>query len=337
MESLAVHVGLDYHSAAVQVCVLDGMGRVLGNDSCPNDWQAIRTFAERRGRVADAAIEASTGAADLADELVQRAGWSVSLAHPGYVNRMKQSPDKHDFGDSRMLADLTRVGYLPRVWLAPQALRELRRLTRYRQQLADERRSVKLRIGALLRDHRLTGPGRRWTKGWVAWARNLAALPSESRWIMDRHFSRLQRLADDVGAADQRLEAITRNDPVVQKLLTLKGIGPVTAWTLRAEIGDFRRFRSGKQLSRFCGLSPRNASSGARQADAGLIQAGSPALRMTVIEAAHRLARCEPRWRELHGRLRAAGKSGSVTAAAIANRWMRWLHHEMLRETACAA
>ncbi len=40
---------------------------------------------------------------------------------------------------------------------------------------------------------------------------------------------------------------------------------------LRAEIGRFDRFGSGKQLARFCGLSPRNASSGTRQADAGLV------------------------------------------------------------------
>ena len=54
----------------------------------------------------------------------------------------------------------------------------------------------------------------------------------------------------------------------MQKLLTMSGIGLVTAVTLRAEIGRFDRFRTGKQLARFCGLSPRNASSGQRQASA---------------------------------------------------------------------
>jgi hypothetical protein len=44
----------------------------------------------------------------------------VQLANPGYVNRMKRSPDKTDFGDAQMLADLSRVNYLPKVWLTPQ-------------------------------------------------------------------------------------------------------------------------------------------------------------------------------------------------------------------------
>ena len=49
----------------------------------------------------------------------------------------------------RLLADLERVGYLPRVWLAPHSVQELRRLVRYRQQLADDRRDLKLRLGAM--------------------------------------------------------------------------------------------------------------------------------------------------------------------------------------------
>ena len=88
----------------------------------------------------------------------------------------------------------------------------------------------------------------------------------------------------------------TTNDPLVQKLMTLAGIGLITAVTLRAEIGRFDRFRTGKQLARFCGLTPRNASSGQKQADAGLIKAGNPQLRTVLVEAAHRLMRHDQRW-----------------------------------------
>src|SRR5262249_50600075 len=104
-----------------------------------------------------------------------------------------------------------------------------------------------------------------------------------------------------------------------------RGVGPVTAWALRAEVGRFDRFHSGKQLARYCGLSPRNVSSGPRQADAGLIKAGSELLRATLIEAAHRLIRFDTRWGALAARLRAAGKPACVVAAAVANRWVRWL------------
>ena len=126
-----------------------------------------------------------------------------------------------------------------------------------------------------------------------------------------------------------RLSQVTAEDPVVAHLKALRGVGQITAFALRAEIGRFDRFRSGKQLARYCGLSPRNASSGTRQADAGLIKAASATLRAVIIEAAHRLIRFDDRWRALAVSMRKAGKPGSVVAAAVGNRWMRWLYHQM--------
>ena len=151
MSSVTLFVGLDYHQNSVQVCVMDQDGIVLANRKCDNRAAEIHAIVDRFGPSVQAAIESCTGAADLTEELIAQYGWSVALAHPGYVARMKQSPDKTDFGDARLLADLVRVGYLPKVWLAPQNIRELRQLVRFRQQLADQRRNAKLRVRALLR------------------------------------------------------------------------------------------------------------------------------------------------------------------------------------------
>jgi transposase len=336
MCTLPVIVGLDYSAGMVQVCVLNQQGEVVGNRPCANDWRAIVKFAESRGTVVRAAIESCSGAADLADELVTRAGWHVDLAHPGYVARMKQSPDKTDYQDARLVADLERVGYLPRVWLAPEPIRELRRLVRYRRQLVEQRKAVKLRIRALLREQRCRPPEsvNAWTRAWLAWAEKDAELGVQSRWIMARHLQELRHVLDAIKQAEKRLTEATADDPMMATLRKQPGIGPVTSWTLRAEIGRFDRFRTGKQLARFCGTSPRNASSGERVADAGLIRAASPTLRATIIETAHRLIRTEARWAQMAARLRARGKPGSVAAAAVANRWVRKLYHQMREQAA---
>ncbi|MBI3024145.1 MAG: IS110 family transposase [Candidatus Tectomicrobia bacterium] len=327
MERIAHHVGLDYHQASVQVCALEEGGRVVANRKTANETRAIVGVLPA-GRVR-AAIEACSGAAELAEEL-QRAGWEVVLAHPGYVRRMKLNPDKTDFSDARMLAELVRMGHLPRVWLAPRAVRELRLLVRHREQLARERRAVKLRIRALLREQRIAQPVGlgRWSRAWVAWLGE-APLSEQGRWMVGEHLAHLRGLKERIRGVEARLEVLTRTDPVVARLRELRGVGPITAWWLRAEVGDFKRFRTGKQLARFCGLSPRNASSGARQADAGLIRAGNPGLRACLVQAAHSLARFDPRWRELAGKMLTRGKPRSLVTAAIANRWMRWLHHQM--------
>ena len=330
MNRIPVFVGLDYHQDSVQVCVEGRDGSVLANRRCGNDIAEIVDVAERCGDVVSAAIESCTGAASLADELVTRAEWSVDLAHPGFVSRMKQNPDKTDFTDAHLLADLERVGYLPKVWLAPQEVRELRRLVRYRQQLVDDRRDIKLRVSALLRDQRVrcrdVSP---WTKRWKEWVTTTEELTEQSRWIIERQLSRLALAMESIAEIEAHLSDVTAGDPLVKALQTEPGIGPVTAWTIRAEIGRFDRFRTGKQVSRFCGLSPRNASSGARQADAGLIQAGNRQLRATLMEAAHRMIRFHPRWAGFAQKLLDRGKPKCVVVAAVANRWVRWLFHQM--------
>ena len=332
-----IYVGLDYHQETVQVCVLDSLGGVLRNRKVVNCVAAIVSAVGATDEGVHAAIEACCGSSDLAEELVAKHSWSVELAHPGYVARIKQHPDKTDLTDARLLADLVRVGYLPKVWLAPEWVRELRRLTRYRQQLVNERRNIKLRIGALLREQRIRGPKvGRWTKLWVAWLKACRELSEQSHWLINRHLSRHAHLCDEIAVVERRLAEVTQDDPLTQRLLQLAGVGLTTACVLRAEIGRFDRFRTGKQLARFCGLSPRNASSGARQADAGLIKAANTHLRVAIIETSHRLIRYDARWRELAQRLRASGKPTSVVAPAVGNRWVRWLYHHVTSQAVAA-
>lgn len=329
MSKVTVHVGLDYHKDSIQVCVMDSTGKILANRRCKNQVEALVRLVAEFGDDVHAAVESCSGAAALADELVTRHGWSVNLAHPGYVARMKQTPDKTDWADARVIADLVRVGYLPKVWLAPEDVRQLRALVRYRQQLVQRRREAKLRITALLREARIAEPTGRWSQRWMAWLRSVEGLGSEARWVINSHLKELIHVVSLIKEAEDRLAAVTAGDPAVARLMSLKGIGLITAVTIRAEIGRFDRFTTGKQLARYCGLTPRNASSGQRQADAGLIKAGNPQLRATLIEAAHRLVRFDPRWRALGTRLRDAGKPMCVVIAAVANRWVRWLFHQI--------
>src|SRR3712207_5096480 len=109
MSSVPLLLGLDYSDGVVQLCGMDEQGKVLLNRPCPNDWRELVRAVQGKGVVKRAAIEACGGAADLAEELITHAGWHVELGHPHYVARLKGSPDKSDFSDGRLLADLTRV------------------------------------------------------------------------------------------------------------------------------------------------------------------------------------------------------------------------------------
>jgi transposase len=139
----------------------------------------------------------------------------------------------------------------------------------------------------------------------------------------------LQLLEEKIKQAEEQMERATQDDPLTQELLAQPGIGLVTAFVMRSEIGSFHRFRSGKQLSRFCSVTPLNASSGKKQADAGLVRQANPELRRVIIEAAQRIGRYDEKWKSLKQRLIGRGKPRSVATAAVANRWIRWLYHQI--------
>jgi transposase len=337
MSTLPEYVGLDYHAGSIQVCAVDPSGRQVCNRRCGNSVAEV--LAALGGRVpARAAVESCCGAADLAERL-RECGWPVMLAHPGYVARMRHNPDKSDFSDARMLAELCRAGMVPPVWLAPAEIRGLRMLVRLRADLVARVRSIKTRILGVLRAQRVVEPGDRggrWTRRWHEWIAAEAPLDQDGMFVVRTHLDEFADLKKRIAAVEARLELRTRDDDVVRRLLAIKGVGPVTAWTMRALVGRFDRFTSGKQLARFCAVTPRNASSGQRMGDAGLIRAGDPLLKSVLIEAAHRLRRYEPRWSSFSRTLEERGKPVSVIVAAIANRWMRSIYHQ-LKETPMAA
>jgi transposase len=326
--NVAHYVGLDYHKDFIQVCVLNDKGQILANKKMPNDLKKLDRYVRKFGDIEKAAIETCTGAACLTDQLRIQYGWDIRQAHAGYVKRMKQSPDKTDYSDSRILADLIRVDYLPEVWTPHEYIRNLRSLVRRRHQLVKQRTAEKLRIRALLRNNRLTPTGSAWSRCWINWLKTSDEISESIRFIFEDHLELIENFTERIHKVENKILDYTRNDLLIEMLLTVKGIGFVTAVVMRAEIADFGRFRSGKQLANFCGTTPHNVSSGERQATAGLISAGSPMLRCTLMEAAQRLVRYDQHWKELFHRLHVKkGKHKCVAIGAVANRWIRKLYH----------
>jgi len=341
MNTVTRFVGLDYHQNSIQVCVMNQEGKILVNRKTINDAAKVEKIiretvpqdSEKVAITAKISIEACAGAANLSEELMLNTGREVRLAHPGIVNRMKQNPDKSDKTDAYILADLIRIGYLPKVWLAPKEIRQLRTLVRYRAQKVKERTKTKLRLRSILRDVRQKAPSgvNAWTIPWMNWLRTLE-LDEVNTFVRDEHLEDLEKLNQKIKEVEKQLRCITKKDVVMKKLMSLEGIGFITAVTMRAEIARFDRFHSGKQLSRYCGVTPRNASSGTKQADAGLVRAGNSNLRIVIIQAAQRLVNSSAHWRGFVERLRTKGKPRNVIVASVANRWLRRLYHEMQPE-----
>jgi transposase len=226
MSNLPVFVGIDYHQKVIQVCVIDQQGKMLVNRAVDNDAEAVFRLVAPFGSKVTAAIEASTGAANFAEELLALSHWQVFLAHPGYVARMKQTPDKSDWTDAKLLADLTRAGYIPRVWLAPKYIRDLRELVRHRHALVEQRKQVKLRLRALLRNHRIVCPDSPWTMKGKKWLLDKSHISDPTvLFLVHDHYDTIEYFDKKISSATEQMQSHVVDDAVVKQLLRQPGIG----------------------------------------------------------------------------------------------------------------
>ena len=135
---------------------------------------------------------------------------------------------------------------------------------------------------------------------------------------------------------EAQLEALAKQTPVVARLLSVPGIGLLTATALYAFIGDPSRFPSGRHMASFVGLTPREYSSGLRRRLGRIAKRGDSYLRMLLIHGARSILwhaeRMRNRDRLRAWALRLERKLGHNKAAvALANKlvritWAVWKH-----------
>lgn len=329
-------VGIDYHEKYLQVCIISPSGEMLLNKQIKNSVKTAVDAVSRYGESACVVAEACNGSASFLDDLRKVTGWQTKLCHPGYAQRMRHNPDKTDKSDGELIADLNRVGYLPEVWLAPPEVRDLRTLVRYRFEQVREMKETKVKVRALLRHNRIKPPEEHglWTKKGYLWLKENAQLQlrEHSAWVLSRFLHKLLAILEEIKVTEKLIRKYVEKDTLCKRLMEQKGIGFISAAVMRAEIGDFNRFKTGKQLSRFCGVTPRNVSSGEKIADSGLIRAGNPLLKTCIIQGALSLIRYEKTWGEFATNLLNRGKPKGVVVAAVANRWTRRLFHQFRQQ-----
>jgi transposase len=226
---------------------------------------------------------------------------------------------KTDRRDALKLARLLRSGELTAVWVPEAEHEALRDLSRARGDAREDLHRARQRLGKLLLRlgvHPPTG-GRAWTKRHGAWldTGRLAHPPQhvvlgEYRLAVTQAEERLKRLEAELAlAAEQGPQAA-----VLAALQTCRGVGLITAVTLVAELGNLRRFRSPRELMKYVGGVPSEASSGGRQRRGPVTKTGNRHVRHVIVEAAWHY-RYPPR---LAGPLkqRQAGQAAVVTAIA---------------------
>jgi transposase len=98
-------------------------------------------------------------------------------------------------------------------------------------------------------------------------------------------------LTAQIDAADERLAALVKQEPAMQRLQTLPGIGPVTACAVVASADAIHRFPSAHEFEAYLGLVPSEQSSGEKRRVGAITKTGNAHVRWLLIEAAWRVLR----------------------------------------------
>ena len=298
------YVGIDWAYGRAAWCARSESGAIAGEGLIPADEDGLVHLALRLGPEVKACVEMMSGAIWVKDQL-ERAGWSVEVAHARKVRDIAPLACKTDKVDARVLAELCRRDLVPAVWVATQTDRAIRERLRRRAHLVKLRTSARNRIFGLLTQFGLRVSFTRLRQDDAMELLERRNVPEVWRDSIAEHLSEIEDIQRRIGPIDAELEPIARSDARAALLQTIPGVGPLIGLTFATEIGDVSRFSSASKLVGYAGLAPRISQSGERSATGGLSKAGSRTLRWAAVEAANQAWRPSNPFHEHYRRLAA--------------------------------
>lgn len=264
-------IGLDVHKRFAEAAILEP-GRPLQRRRIPTTPAELRGFIDELGPDDQVILEATFNTWQLTDLLRARAG-RVVVSNPMKTKAIASAKVKTDKVDAEILARLLASEFVAEVWVPDTQLRALRRRLSHRFSLVRQRTQLRNRIHAVVSRNLLNCPytdlfgkaGQRWLAQ--------QDLPADERAVVDGTQRLLASLETEIEALDRPLAEHALGDSRVQHLVTIPGVGLVTALALVAVIGDIHRFSRPNQLAGYLGLDPCVRQSGEAPARLGHISA----------------------------------------------------------------
>ncbi len=232
-----------------------------------------------------------------------------------------------DRDDALKLARMAAMRQLNRVHIPPAEMRQWRRLLSAREALVTEQTRGKIRIRALLRS--VEQPVPRGKCGWSQkvrvelWtlARPLAECSAQELWRGQLHLEleRLDLIERQMAQYDEKLAAWAAENKHIQRLMTVPGVGVVTAAAIVATIDNPHRFPSRRQVACYAGLTPRLLlSCTVNHGNGRISKRGNALLRRILNQAAWMVIRFDPRFCEMYLRISQGGRRGRRQQAVVA-------------------
>jgi transposase len=205
----------------------------------------------------------------------------------------KKSKQKTDRKDALKLARLSALDCLPTVHVPSASVRQWRCLIEYRHHLVERRTAMKNNLRSIFERQglRLPGGAKAWTAaGLAAWRKEAraAGAAGEQWWRYQLHveLELLGQLEQKIQELESQLEELAKANKRVALLQSAPYVGPRLSEAVVAILDDPQRFKNGRQVGCYAGLTPRRWQSGTMDRQGHISHAGNRLLRKLLVEIA---------------------------------------------------
>ena len=246
----------------------------------------LRFFAQRES--SRVLLEACGSAHFWAEEL-QKLGHEVVLLPPHLVRPYRRRHKKTDRTDAKALLEADRNEEIDPVPIKTVEQRSVTALHRLRSAWMETRTARINGVRGLLREHGHFIP--QGSKNVVPRVRELIAdaendLPDPMRLALAEACQEIRDLEQRSATVCKQLEALAKTMPAVEHLLSVPGIGPLTATAMVALVGEIHRFPSARHFGSYLGLTPRVHATGTSRHLGRISKQGDEYLRWLLIHGA---------------------------------------------------
>ena len=279
---MTTYLGIDLHKRSSTWVLIDENKKVIDERTVPctpADVQQALHHLPTYNPHTKVAVEPVCGWRWFTHEL-EECGMDVHMANPLKVRMIADSKLKTDRVDAKTLALLLKADFLPESYKASDSTAVLRNIVRHRGYLVRQRTSIKNRIHSIC-----TREGSHLTSVDPLTKAGLQSLKEGHNEELKDLVVLMDEVSIHIDAIEKQMKSMSKM-PVIQLLMTMPGVGLISAIAIHGEVGEWSRFDTPEKLASYSGLVPSQRSSGASVHMGHITKTGSHILRYTMVEAA---------------------------------------------------
>jgi transposase len=308
------YIGLDVHKKTISYCIKTADGRIVQEGSVAASRLALRSWAEDLRLPWCGALEATLFSAWIYDALKPYAQRLV-MGHPAKMKAITAGKKKSDAIDARTIADLLRCDLLPTCYVLSPEMRDLRRLLRYRNMVVQQSVRMQNKMAGLLMESGAPYQKKklRGKKYFSTLMDSLTEVPESVKDLLRMSRSSMEMFESTQKQLIKRLLSEQTLQQRVERLMSIRGVGAITALTWALEVADPHRFSSIGDAVSYCGLTAAFRCSAGKQQRGPISKQRNAWLQTVLIEAAKLAPQWNPQLAALHARQLELGHANRAT------------------------